>query len=155
MNIMQIHKKYIYQKYLYSFLKVSFVFFVMIIIMNLFEEIRFLKDTDNFILLPFFLTLLNTPSIFFEILPFVILISAIFFFIEIIDTNELVVYKTYGITNFKIIKIIISLTFVIGILMITIFYNVSSNFKFHILKLKMNMQKMINILQLLLKMAYG
>ena len=136
MNIIQIHKKYIYQKYFYSFLKVSFVFFVMIIIMNLFEEIRFLKDTDNFILLPFFLTLLNTPSIFFEILPFVILISAIFFFIEIIDTNELVVYKTYGITNFKIIKIIVYLTFLIGIFMVTIFYNVSSNFKFLYFEIK-------------------
>ena len=50
---------------------------------NLFEEIKFLKDADNFILLPFSLTLLNTPSIFFEILPFVILISAIFFFIDL------------------------------------------------------------------------
>ena len=63
----------------------SAVFFVMIIIMNLFEEIKFLQNSDSQIMLPVFLTLLNAPSIFFEILPFIILISAIFFFVEIID----------------------------------------------------------------------
>ncbi len=109
--------------------------------MNLFEEIRFLKDTKNFILLPFSLTLLNAPSIFFEILPFVILISAIFFFIDLIDSKELTVYKTYGITNFKIIKIIVSLTFLIGIFMVTIFYNVSANFKFLYFEIKNNYAK--------------
>ncbi len=131
-----IHKKYIYQKYLFSFLKVSSVFFIMIIIMNLFEEISFLKDTDNLILLPIYLTLLNAPSIFFEIAPFVFLISAIFFFIEIIETNELIVYKTYGITNLKIIEIICSITFLIGIILVILFYNVSSNLKFFYLEIK-------------------
>ncbi len=134
--MVSIYKKYLYLKYFYSFLKVSFIFFIMIIIMNLFEEIKFLKDSDNFILLPLSLTLLNSPSIFFEILPFVILISAIFFFIDLIDSNELVVYKTYGITNFKIIKIIVSLTLLIGIFMVTIFYNVSANFKFLYFEIK-------------------
>ena len=134
--MVSIYKKHLYLKYFYSFLKVSFIFFIMIIIMNLFEEIKFLKDSDNFILLPLSLTLLNSPSIFFEILPFVILISAIFFFIDLIDSNELVVYKTYGITNFKIIKIIVSLTLLIGIFMVTIFYNVSANFKFLYFEIK-------------------
>ena len=134
--MVSIYKKHLYLKYFYSFLKVSFIFFIMIIIMNLFEEIKFLKDSDNFILLPLSLTLLNSPSIFFEILPFVILISAIFFFIDLIDSNELVVYKTYGITNIKIIKIIVSLTLLIGIFMVTIFYNVSANFKFLYFEIK-------------------
>ena len=87
-------------------------------------------------MLPVFLTLLNAPSIFFEILPFIILISAIFFFVEIIESNELVVYKAYGITNLKIIEIISLITFIIGIFMIIIFYNVSSNLKFFYLEIK-------------------
>ena len=73
--MISIYKKYIYQKFFLNFLKVSFVFFVMIIIMNLFEEVKFLKDTDNLFLLPISLTLLNAPSVLFEILPFIILIS--------------------------------------------------------------------------------
>ena len=111
-------------------------FFVMIIIMNLFEEIKFLQNSDSQIMLPVFLTLLNAPSIFFEILPFIILISAIFFFVEIIESNELVVYKAYGITNLKIIEIISLITFIIGLFMIIIFYNVSSNLKFFYLEIK-------------------
>ena len=86
--MISVYKKYIYSKYLFNFLKVSSVFFIIIMIMNLFEEIKFLQDSDNLFLLPFFLTLLNAPSVFFEILPFIILISAIFFFIEIIESNE-------------------------------------------------------------------
>lgn len=82
-------------------------------IMNLFEEMKFLQNSDNLFLLPFFLTLLNAPSVFFEILPFIILISAIFFFIEIIESNELIIYKSYGITNLKIIETISLITFVI------------------------------------------
>ena len=91
--MISVYKKYIYSKYIINFIKVSSIFFVLIIIMNLFEEIKFLQDSENFFLLPFFLTLLNAPSIFFEILPFIILISAIFFFIELIETNELLIYK--------------------------------------------------------------
>lgn len=130
------YKKYIYSKYIFNFLKVSLVFFIMILIMNLFEEIKFLNDTENYILLPIFLTLLNAPSIFFEIAPFIFLISTIFFFLEIIETNEIVVYKTYGITNLKIIEIISIVSFIIGLLMIVIFYNVSSNLKFFYLEIK-------------------
>lgn len=130
------YKKYIYLKYIFNILKVSSIFFVMIIIMNLFEEIKFLNETSSDIFLPLFLTLLNAPSIFFEIAPFIFLISTIAFFIEIIETNEIIVYKTYGITNIKIIEIISSVAFVIGIFMIIIFYNVSSNLKFFYLEIK-------------------
>ena len=134
--MISVYKKYIYSKYLFNFLKVSSVFFIIIMIMNLFEEIKFLQDSDNLFLLPFFLTLLNAPSVFFEILPFIILISAIFFFIEIIESNELIIYKSYGITNLKIIETIGLITFVIGLFMIIIFYNISSNLKFFYLEIK-------------------
>ena len=62
--------------------------------MNLFEEINFFKKQMQ-IFFPIYLTLLNAPSIFFEIFPFVILISS-FFFMEIINKNELVIYKFMG-----------------------------------------------------------
>ena len=130
------YKKYIYLKYIFNILKVSLVFFVMIVIMNLFEEIKFLNDTSSDAFLPLFLTLLNAPSLFFEIAPFIFLISTIAFFIEIIETNEIIVYKTYGITNIKIIEIISTVAFVIGIFMIIIFYNISSNLKFFYLEIK-------------------
>ena len=82
------YKKYIYKTYFYNLLKVSLVFISLSIIMNLFEEIDFLKESDNPILLPLILTILNTPSVIFEIFPFIFLISGIFFFIEVTLSNN-------------------------------------------------------------------
>ena len=82
------------------------------------------------------LTILNTPSVIFEIFPFIFLISGIFF-IEIIDKNELVIFKLYGLTNTKIIRIIISVaTFSLGLLIVILFYNFSASLKFLYLDIK-------------------
>ena len=109
--------------------------------MNLFEEISFLKETDSAILLPLYLTLLNTPSVLFEISPFIFLISSLFFFMEIIDKDELVIYKLYGLNNLKIIRIICTATFVTGIFIVIIFYNFSASLKFLYLDIKNNYAK--------------
>ena len=135
------YKKYIHKKYFYSLIKVTFVFFSISIIMNLFEEINFLKDSDNKILLPLYLTILNTPSILFEIFPFIILISCLFFYMEIIDKDELVIYKLYGLTNLQIIKILCISNFFVGIFLVLIFYNISASLKFFYLDLKNNYAK--------------
>ena len=110
------YKKYIFKKFIFSLSKVTVVFTSVIIIMNLFEEISFFKDNDQFILLPIYLTLLNVPSILFEIFPFIFLIGTLFFFIEIIDKEEINILKINGITNLKIIQILSLLTFIIGLL---------------------------------------
>ncbi len=130
------YKKYIFKKFLINLAKVTFVFSTVILIMNLFEEINFFKDSEGVILLPLYLTLLNIPSILFEIFPFVFLISTLFFFIEVIDKDEINILKLYGITNLKIIQILSFLTFVIGFLILILFYNISSNLKFFYFELK-------------------
>mgnify|MGYP001246890097 FL=1 len=135
------YKKYIHKKYFNSLVKVTLVFFSISIIMNLLEEINFLKDSDNVILLPLYLTILNTPSILFEIFPFIILISCLFFYMEIIDKDELVIYKLYGLTNLEIIKILCIANFFVGIFLVLIFYNISASLKFFYLDLKNNYAK--------------
>ena len=40
---------------------------------------------------------------------------------ELIDKDELIIYKVYGLTNFKIIKIISTATFVVGLFIVIIF----------------------------------
>ena len=130
------YKKYIFKKFIFSLSKVTVVFTSVIIIMNLFEEISFFKDNDQFILLPIYLTLLNVPSILFEIFPFIFLIGTLFFFIEIIDKEEINILKINGITNLKIIQILSLLTFIIGLLVLIFFYNISSNLKFFYFELK-------------------
>jgi len=124
-----------------SLLKIIFVFLALIVILNIFEEISYFKDSNTSILLPIFLTLLNTPSILFDILPFVFLITTLYFFSEILDKNELNIYKNFGITNLKILSLISVLTFFLGIFFILIFYNISSNLKFLYLDIKNNYSK--------------
>ncbi len=137
----------IYQKYLInSFFKslgiVTLIFFCITIILNIFEELSFFKNVEgiNFTL-PIFLTLLNAPSILFDIFPFIFLISALYFFSEIIDKNELNIYKNYGLTNLKIINIITATSFLTGIFIVLVFYNISANLKFFYLDIKNDYSK--------------
>ncbi len=131
------YKRYIVSKFLTSLLKISLIFCSIILIMNLFEEINFFKDVENQNLsMPLFLTIINLPSVLFEIFPFVFLIASINFFIDIIDANEINTFKILGITNLKFVQILSVTTFLIGIIIITIFYSVSSSLKFAYLDIK-------------------
>ena len=130
------YKKYIFKKFLFSLAKVTLVFSSVILIMNLFEEVSFFKDSENYILLPVYLTLLNMPSILFEIFPFIFLIGTLFFFIEVIDKEEINILKLNGVTNLKIIQLLALLTFSLGLFILIFFYNISSNLKFFYLDLK-------------------
>ena len=137
----------IYQKNLInSFFKclgiVTLIFFSITIILNIFEEISFFKNVEdvNFTL-PIFLTILNSPSVIFDIFPFIFLISTLYFFSEVMDKNELNIYKNYGLTNIKIINIITLTSFISGIFIVLIFYNISANLKFLYLDIKNDFSK--------------
>jgi len=133
----------IYQKYLISqfsslILKISLIFFSLVFILNVFEEINFLKDLNVNFIYPLFLTFLNSPAVFFKIFPFIFLISTQFFFLKIMDKNELPIYKLFGLSNFKILSTIVSFSFILGIFIVLIFYNFSAKLKFVYLDLKNN-----------------
>ena len=87
--MIRIYQKYLAQLFLKKLLIISGIFLALTFILSVFEEIGFFKDSDVHWLFPFFLTLLNTPSTLFEIFPFIFLISSQFFFIELIEKNEL------------------------------------------------------------------
>jgi lipopolysaccharide export system permease protein len=80
------------------FFKVFSIFFIIIFILNIFEQVEFFKDANLSFLYLVFLSFLNTPSIIFEILPFIFLLTTQFFFIYLIDKNELEIfkYKNFG-----------------------------------------------------------
>ena len=131
----------IYQKYLISqfsslILKISLIFFSLVFILNVFEEINFLKDSNVNFIYPLILTFLNSPAVFFKIFPFIFLISTQFFFLKIMDKNELPIYKLFGLSNFKIVSTIVSFSFILGIFIVLIFYNFSAKLKFVYLDLK-------------------
>ena len=126
---MKIYIKFIINLFNNSFLKVFFTFFTIILITNILDQVDFFKDTDISFYSLIFLSFLNTPSIIFEILPFIFLLSTQVFFIYLIDKKELEIFKYRGLNNFMIIKIISLYAFTIGIILIIFFYNTSAVMK--------------------------
>ena len=90
--LIKTYQKYLTKTFISLLLQITFVFFSLIIILSLFEEISYFKDLDTNFFYPIFLTFLNSPSIVYNIFPFIFLISTIFFFIKISEKNELNIY---------------------------------------------------------------
>ena len=97
--ILSTHKKYILSLFSKTLIEVILISFSLILIINLFEELNFLKNQDVSGYYPIFLSLLNAPSIIFDILPFIFLISTLLFFIKLTNKSELSIFKYTGITN--------------------------------------------------------
>ena len=126
---MKIYIKFLVNLFNISFFKVFISFFIIILITNILEQVEFFKNIDlNFFYL-IFLSFLNTPSIIFEILPFIFLLSTQVFFINLIDKKELEIFKYSGLNNLKIIKIISFYSFALGLIFIIVFYNASAALK--------------------------
>ena len=134
--IFKTYQIYLSKVFTSTLLKTFTVFLSLAFILNIFEEINFFKDLEVSITLPIFLTFLNIPSVIFDIFPFIFLITAQFAFIKLMDQNEIIVLKNFGLDNLKIIKILSILSFFIGLTIITIYYNFSSSLKYSYLNLK-------------------
>ena len=133
---MKTYTKFLLNIFLNSFWKIFFIFFGIIWITGILEELEFFKNINEHFLYLIFLSLLNAPSIIFEILPFIFLISTQLFFIKLIDNHELEIFKYSGLTNVKIIKIISLFSFILGILIIVFYYNFSALLLSKYLKIK-------------------
>ena len=127
--ILNTYKKYILGLFIKTLVEVILVFFSLIIIINLFEEINFLRDENVSGYYPVFLALLNTPSIIFDIMPFIFLISTLLFFIKLINKSELSIFKYTGITNNQILRSLVMFSFIIGLFLIFGYYTFSSKLK--------------------------
>ena len=126
---MNTYIKFIINLFNISFLKIFIIFFMIIWISGILEEVNFFKSIDINFFYIIFLSLLNTPSVIFEILPFIFLLSTQVFFINLINKNELEIFKYSGLNNFKIVKIISIYTIILSLFFIIVFYNMSSILK--------------------------
>jgi len=139
--MIKIYQSYIIKSYSKIFSLVFLIFFSLTIILNIFEEVSFFKDTNANAFIPFFLTLLNSPSIVYETFPFIFFISTQFFFIRLLDKEELDIFKKISLNNYKLIAILSFFSLILSIIIVIIFYNLSSNFKFMYLEFKNNYSK--------------
>lgn len=130
------YQLYIANIFIKNLIFISLVFLGLSFILNFFEEIKFFENYDVSIKYPLLLTFLNSPSILFELFPFIFLISVKFFYIHLNDKNELNLLKNHGIGNFKILTLLSGSTLICGAFILLIFYTFSSNLKNHYLNLK-------------------
>ena len=108
----------------------SLIFFSLTFTLTIFEEITFLSKSTSAFYLPFMLAVFDAPTTLLEIFPFIILITAQLFFIELIKKKENEIIKINNLNNFYLIKLLAICSFLFGILIIAIYYPISSKLKF-------------------------
>ena len=86
---------------------------------SLFEEINFFKDVDVGLYIPFFLSAIIVPSLLYNMFPFIILLSGIWFFLKIKKSDEITAMKVSGMSNISILLIPSILTILLGVFFIT------------------------------------
>ena len=69
--IIKTYIKYLSKEFFEIIFKVSFIFYSLIFILTIFEELSFFKETKVSLLYPVFLTFLNSPSVLYNIFPFI------------------------------------------------------------------------------------
>ena len=138
---MKTYINFISSIFLRSFAFVFLIILSLVFIINLLTELEFFKDLDVSLFFTIYLSLLNSPSMIFEIFPFIFLISTQLFYINLFRDNQIQIFKYSGLKNSKILFIISTISFLVGIFIITIFYNISSNLKNLYLEVKSNYTK--------------
>ena len=130
-----------YQIYIFSlffkfFVLISLIFFFLIIVINFFEEIKFSEKNNIDTYYSIYLSFLNAPSLIFEVFPFVFLITVQAFYLQLNDKNEFKILNSNGISNFKIVFLLGTLSALIGIFLLLFYYSFSSSLKSKYLELK-------------------
>ena len=110
----------------------------LVFILNLLNELEFFKEEKLSISFTLFLSALNSPALIFEMFPFIMLITIQLFFIKLFENKEIEIFKYSGLKNSNILFVLCSLSLITGILVMLIFYNLSSNLKNIYLELKSN-----------------
>ncbi len=127
--IIKQYESYLTRLLLKNIFIIVIVFIFLSFFLNIFEEIKYFEDKEVKIYYPIILTILNIPSIVFEILPFIFLLGVMFFFISLYEKDEIELLRSNGIDNFKITSIISIVSLLMGIILIVLYYSFSANLK--------------------------
>ena len=138
---MKTYIKFLISTFFKSFIYVLLVLLSLVFILNLLTELEFFKDINVDVYFTLLLSFLNSPSMLFEMFPFIFLITTQMFFIKLFQNKEIEIFKYSGLKNSSIIFVISVIAFIIGLAIITLYYNISSNLKNVYLGLKSNYTK--------------
>ncbi len=135
---MKVYIKFIISNFLKSLIFVSSIIFCLIFLLNLLTEFDFFRDINVTYYFPIYLSLLNTPSLVFDIFPFIFFISSQACFINLLKNQQIQTLKYSGLKNTRILIILLMISFITSVVLISLFYNLSSNLKNIYLDLKNN-----------------
>ena len=111
--------KYLVKEFIKTIAVITVGCFCLGFIMNLFEEINFFKDTDAGIYLPIMMTTLFVPTLLYNMFPFIVFLSGIWFFLKIKKSDEVTAMKVFGLSNFSIIAVPGFIAIFLGIFFVT------------------------------------
>ncbi len=126
---MKVYIKFISLIFFKSLFFVFSIILSLVFLLNLLTELEFFKNIDVPTSFTLFLSLLNSPALIFEIFPFIILITVQLTFVKLFENQEIEIFKYSGLKNSKIILIISMMSIFTGIVVLSMFYNLSSDLK--------------------------
>ena len=133
---MKVYIQFIIKSFIQSLLFVSSIIFCLIFILNLLTEFEFFREININYYFPIYLSLLNSPSLMFEMFPFIFLIASQACFINLMKNHQIQTLKYSGLKNSRILLILLITSFISGLVVVILFYNLSSNLKNIYLELK-------------------
>ena len=118
---------YLGSEYLKIIFNMTLTFLCLGFVINLFEEINLFKDYEVGMGIPILLTLLFVPSMIYNMFPFIILLSGIWFFQKIKKTDEIIGIKVSGMSNVSVIMIPGILSLLLGVLFVSLINPITSS----------------------------
>ena len=138
---MKTYIKFLTNIFLKSFFYIILIIFSLVFIINFLAELEFFKDINTSIFFSIYLAIINSPSMIFEIFPFILLLSTQLFYIKLLTNNEIQIFKYSGLKNSNILLIISFISLMLGLIIISFYYNISSSLKNNYLEIKSNYTK--------------
>ena len=133
---MKVYTLYFINIFIRSLLYVTGVAISLVLILNLLTELNFFQNIKVGQYFTILLAFLNSPIFIFDMFPFIFLVTAQLFFIKLFKNSELLTFKYSGLKNSNILSILCTISLVTGLLIVSLFYNFSSNLKHLYLELK-------------------
>jgi len=121
--------KYLIKEFCFSLFIFSSIFLTLILLSSFIEEMVFFRNKKfegNIIIETLFLSLIQMPTIFISMLPFVFLFSGIFFFVKLMRSNEITPLSLSGFSKSHIALIPAFFAFLFGVIIILFITPISS-----------------------------
>lgn len=106
--------RYIARRFLWSFLQVLFVFWAIMMMIDMVEQLRSFSDNGLSLTDALWMAAMNTPASIYRILPLIMILSAIALFLALARSSELVVVRAAGRSGLRFLMAPLTVAFAIG-----------------------------------------